>query len=53
MMRDPRNFENPLEFDAFRSLRGPFAPNETAKAPSKLVDTSDKWLVWGSGRIVW
>ncbi|MCJ1394808.1 hypothetical protein MMC18_007688 [Xylographa bjoerkii] len=49
MMRDSQNFENPLEFDAFRAL-GSQAPGATKTA--KLTEASDRWLVWGAGRIL-
>ncbi|CAF9924403.1 MAG: hypothetical protein ALECFALPRED_002742 [Alectoria fallacina] len=52
MMRDSKHFDLPLEFNASR-----FFSNTTVSAspfkPSRLVDASEQWLVWGSGRILW
>lgn len=55
MMRDSQYFPNPLEFEAFRSvvvtddgslINGPVSS-------SSLADSSENWLIWGFGRIVW
>ena len=53
MMRDSQNFPNPLNFNGFRFVDScPGGPDNATK-PSKLTDTSEEWLVWGSGRILW
>ena len=53
MMRDDRYFDNALEFDAFRSVNSPVTDMKAEAQPKKLVDATDKWLVWGSGKILW
>lgn len=53
MMRDSAYFEDPLQFDAFRFAKGLRAESQTPGQSPKLVDASDTWLVWGSGKILW
>ncbi|KAI4210937.1 MAG: hypothetical protein LQ351_006256 [Letrouitia transgressa] len=52
MMRDNKFVDNALEFDAFRSVNSLLRDCNTSQR-TKLVDTSEDWLVWGSGRTVW
>ncbi|KAL8746542.1 MAG: hypothetical protein Q9190_001460 [Brigantiaea leucoxantha] len=51
MMRDNKFVENASEFDAFRSMNVSLR-NCSSSRPTKLVDASKDWLVWGSGRTV-
>ena len=53
MMRDGRFFNVPLEFNAFRFFSDTNVNGASLSKPSRLVDASDRWLVWGSGRILW
>ncbi|KAF2679172.1 cytochrome P450 [Lentithecium fluviatile CBS 122367] len=46
MMRDNSNFIDALTFDGFRFLK-----NGRSARDSHMVDASDKWLIWGIGRI--
>lgn len=52
MMRDSRFFSAPLEFNAFRFFSNTVVGGASPCKPSRLVDASDQWLVWGSGRIL-
>ncbi|EEQ30552.1 conserved hypothetical protein [Microsporum canis CBS 113480] len=60
MMRDPANFEKPLEFHGLRFVQpelladlngSPFGKLETNK-PTQLTDVAD-WQAWGTGRMAW
>lgn len=53
MMRDGQNFSNPLEFEGFRWVADERSTDGSVKSSSILADSSEKWLIWGFGRIVW
>ena len=48
MMHDSQNFESPPKLYAFRFFNG-----EGNDVKSRMVDASEDWLAWGSGRIIW
>lgn len=56
-MRDESNFRDAMTFDPFRGLderteTHPSDPPEGKPTRNGLTDSSDSWLVWGSGRIL-
>ena len=53
MMRDSRYFDRPLDFDGSRFFKEASPGLTTGAQQSKLTDVTDKWLVWGAGRISW
>jgi cytochrome P450 len=59
MMRDETNFENAINFNAWRSRDAAIDhksqdENNSSMPIQKLglTDSSDAWLVWGAGRIL-
>lgn len=42
--RDAENYLDPLRFDGFRFVRDD---------SSRFTDVSSKWLIWGTGRVIW
>lgn len=42
--RDAEFYTDPLRFDGFRFARG---------SPSSFTDTSENWMFWGTGRVIW
>ncbi|KAF2178175.1 cytochrome P450 [Zopfia rhizophila CBS 207.26] len=48
MMRDDSNFADALTFDGFRFLKD----SGRSSRDSYTADASDKWLIWGIGRIL-
>ena len=53
MMADSQNYDTPTKFDPFRSLRNGEERAKPSRSSERLVDSSDKWLIWGAGRIQW
>ena len=49
MMRDDANFVDALTFDGPRFLKD----SGRSARDTYMTDASDKWLIWGIGRILW
>lgn len=60
MLHDSQLYPDPMAFHGFRFAeleekkpKEPFSISQQPKGSSKLSDVSNKWHVWGSGKITW
>lgn len=60
MLHDNQLYPDPMAFHGFRFAEEekmmpepPFSFSQQPEGSSKLTDVSNKWHVWGSGKITW